>query len=128
MFVYGPAGGQRFFITAVIPLDRQNIINTEVLQFDHKILGLFAGETTAEDMRDRVNIVLILNQGANTQGSGPFAFDLPLNAAGRFFVNHFRRVAGDIDKWCFVSGKIINDSQQAFYIAPPFGRDDFETY
>ena len=62
------------------------------------ILGLLAGESFAQHMRDGLDVVLVLDQGADTQRAGSFPLDPLLVSGGGFLIDHFGRMAGDVNE------------------------------
>ena len=57
---------------------RQDVVDAQERQLDQRVLGLLLGEAVAEQMRDRLHVVAVLQRGAEAEGAGPLARDVPL--------------------------------------------------
>ncbi len=119
--------GERLAVSAVIAADCEDVVDAQVAQLDEEVLGLLLREPVAEHVGNGVNVVLVLDQGADTKCSGSLALDRALNALGCFVVHHLSRMAGDVDEGRVVLHQIVDHRHQVADVAAALGRDELET-
>lgn len=84
----------RFGLDGIAP-QRQHIVYAQETEVDEGVLGLVARETAADQVRYRLDIVLVLNGGADTYRARAFAYGHLFQVTFfAFFVNVFLAVVG----------------------------------
>ena len=117
---------ERLPVALVVAADGQDVVDAQEAELDEEVLGLLLGEAMAEDVGDRVDLVLVLNQRADTEGARPLALDVPLDSVRGLLVDDLRRMAGDVDEGRRVLLQIVHQREDVAHVVSPLRRDDLE--
>ncbi len=96
------------------------------MELDEEVLGLLAGEALTQDVRHRVDVVLVLNEGTNAQGARPLPHDHAPQPGRRLLIDHLGGVAGHVDERGTVSRQVLNEAHERRQVAASPWRDDLE--
>ena len=109
-------GGEHTLVLCLVSTKEEQVGDAEELQVEQYVLGLFAGESTTENMGHHGNVVAILDScrygyctGTATQRN------LVEYALGRLLINVFAAVRGDVDVAGGKLTQLVNGAEQAVY-------------
>ena len=115
----------RLLVVGFVSANGQNVVYSQKIQLDDRVFGLFPGKPAAKEVRNRIDVVAVLDDPADADGARPFLADpAPDRAVPVLFVIGLGSMTGDVYERRFVRHDLLDDVENLLSALPARRRYD----